>query len=234
LRGYVGCLRPASHPVGSLGRGWRPRTGNAMAAPPALRCATVGGSRRRHSSTPSSGSTSSPSWRRPARRAATAAACPASWSASCEPTLEVPPPRVRGLRHHGLFAPHAKVRDRVVPPPEPVAPAAAARKRPGGEAGAPHTRERGSPHLPNPLGRLAREGLRDRRPRLPRVRRPDDAHRLHRRADHREADSRRVPARMPSSCGQLSAVVRRRPICSSPTIYGMGACSMVSLTRSEG
>jgi hypothetical protein len=43
----------------------------------------------------------------------------------------VPPPRVRGLRYHGLFAPHAKARDRVIPPPEPVAPAAvpAARKK---------------------------------------------------------------------------------------------------------
>jgi hypothetical protein len=29
----------------------------------------------------------------------------------------------------------------------------------GGEAGAPHAREGGSPHLPDPLGRLAREGL---------------------------------------------------------------------------
>ncbi len=43
----------------------------------------------------------------------------------------VPPPRVRSLRYHGIFAPHSKVRERVVPLPEPVAQAAtpAPRKR---------------------------------------------------------------------------------------------------------
>jgi len=37
----------------------------------------------------------------------------------------VPPPRVHGLRYHGVFAPNSKVRKRVVPAPEPVAPVVA-------------------------------------------------------------------------------------------------------------
>jgi len=31
----------------------------------------------------------------------------------------VPPPRVHGLRYHGVFAPHARLRSRVVPEPVP-------------------------------------------------------------------------------------------------------------------
>ena len=39
----------------------------------------------------------------------------------------VPPPRVHGLRYHGVFAPNAKVRQRIVPAaPEPVPPSPAA------------------------------------------------------------------------------------------------------------
>jgi hypothetical protein len=35
----------------------------------------------------------------------------------------VPPPRVHGLRYHGVFAPHSKVRSRIVPAaPEPPSP----------------------------------------------------------------------------------------------------------------
>jgi Putative transposase len=37
----------------------------------------------------------------------------------------VPPPRVHGLRYHGVFAPRSKVRGRVVPAPEPAAPVVA-------------------------------------------------------------------------------------------------------------
>jgi hypothetical protein len=57
----------------------------------------------------------------------------------------VPPPRVRGLRYHGIFAPHAKARERVVPPPEPVAPAAGAAAR-----------KLGKPERPTPARKPAR------------------------------------------------------------------------------
>jgi hypothetical protein len=57
----------------------------------------------------------------------------------------VPPPRVRSLRYHGIFAPHAKGRKRVVPPPEPVAPAAVAAAR-----------KLGKPERPAPARKPAR------------------------------------------------------------------------------
>jgi hypothetical protein len=42
----------------------------------------------------------------------------------------VPPPRVHGLRYHGVFAPNSKARQRVVPAaPEPVPPAPALKAR---------------------------------------------------------------------------------------------------------
>jgi len=46
----------------------------------------------------------------------------------------VPPPRVHGLRYHGAFAPHSKMRERVVPPPESGTPrpAPAPRKKKSG------------------------------------------------------------------------------------------------------
>ena len=49
----------------------------------------------------------------------------------------VPPPRVHGLRYHGIFAPHSKARGRVVPAPEPGAPVVAAprKKKPAGKPG---------------------------------------------------------------------------------------------------
>jgi hypothetical protein len=56
----------------------------------------------------------------------------------------VPPPRIHGLRYHGLFAPHSKVRERVVPPPEPATPRAApapTKKKPPGVEESPARRE---------------------------------------------------------------------------------------------
>jgi hypothetical protein len=49
------------------------------------------------------------------------------------------------LRYHGVFAPHAKARERVVPPPEPVAPAAVAAAR-----------KLGKPERPAPARKAAR------------------------------------------------------------------------------
>jgi hypothetical protein len=57
----------------------------------------------------------------------------------------VPAPRVHGLRYHGAFAPHSKVRGRVVPAPEPACPVVAAaprKKKPAGQAGKPGRSER--------------------------------------------------------------------------------------------
>ncbi len=56
----------------------------------------------------------------------------------------VPPPRVHGLRYHGVFAPHSKVRERVVPAPEPVAPVVAPppMKKPAGVAEKPESPKR--------------------------------------------------------------------------------------------
>jgi hypothetical protein len=57
----------------------------------------------------------------------------------------VPAPRVHGLRYHGAFAPHSKVRGRVVPAPEPACPVVAAaprKKKPAGQAGTPGRSER--------------------------------------------------------------------------------------------
>jgi len=59
----------------------------------------------------------------------------------------VPPPRVHGLRYHGAFAPHSKVRGRAVPAPEPVRPVRPRGRRSPrgrrGSRGAPSARRRG-------------------------------------------------------------------------------------------
>src|SRR6266702_3665741 len=94
------------------------------------------------------------------------------------------PPRVHGLRYHGVFAPHARLRSRVVP--EPLALPAAP------QLPAPASGERGASaaHLPRPLGRPPQEGLRHRRARLSRVRRSPAAHRLRRRVRSGQAHQR--------------------------------------------
>ena len=62
----------------------------------------------------------------------------------------VPPPRVHGLRYHGVFAPHSRVRGQVVPAPEPAYPVVAAaprKKKPmvqAGKAGRPERSTEGA------------------------------------------------------------------------------------------
>ena len=74
----------------------------------------------------------------------------------------VPPPRVHGLRYHGVFAPNSKVRQRVVPAalePSPTSAGDGGSGKDDGEAAAREVGGEGRPHVPCPLGRSAPEGL---------------------------------------------------------------------------
>jgi len=89
LRSRYGCRRPAS-----LSR----RPGSAITAPQARRCAITGGSRRRR-------------YRMKRPRAGSLFLLLTPDELLARLATLVPPPRVRSLRYHGLFAPHAKARD---------------------------------------------------------------------------------------------------------------------------
>jgi len=78
----------------------------------------------------------------------------------------VPPPRVHGIRYHGVFAPNSKVRARVVPPPP--APDSGAEPDPSDPVPPVAAPEAGTPATP-PAGRSAPTASRDRPARVYRV-----------------------------------------------------------------
>jgi hypothetical protein len=123
---------------------------------------------------------------------------------NASPVVLVPPPRVHGLRCHGLFAPNSKARSRVVPappvrvvtPPAPQIPTPGASEKPRREK-KPASKLARTYRVP--VGRPAPEGVRTRRARLPRVRRPNADDRLHRPARGCAADPRSPWARLDRS-----------------------------------